>query len=69
MTQNEAEWRLELEESAQGVDLFEAPGAEVQVEDAKEEAIDWIADPLGAGDGEHQGPEESLEQAQLNLAT
>jgi hypothetical protein len=49
MTQNEAEWRLELEESAQGTDLFEAPGGEAQVEDAREDAIDRIADPLGAG--------------------
>jgi len=59
VTQNEAGWRLELEESAQGTDLFEAPGAEVQVENAKEEAIDWIADPLGVGDFEHEVFEES----------
>ena len=49
MTQNEAEWRLELEESAQGTDLFEAPGADVQAEEARETAVEPIADPLGAG--------------------
>lgn len=49
MTQKEAEWRLELEESAQGTDLFEAPGAEVQAEEAREDAVEPIADPLGAG--------------------
>jgi len=49
MTQNEAEWRLELEESAQGTDLFEAPGAEVQAEEAREDAVEPLADPLGTG--------------------
>jgi hypothetical protein len=49
MSQKEAEWRLELEESAQGTDLFEPPGAEVQTEDAREDAVEPIADPLGAG--------------------
>jgi hypothetical protein len=49
MTQKEAEWQLELEESAQGTDLFEAPGAEVQAEQAREDAVEPIADPLGAG--------------------
>jgi hypothetical protein len=49
MTQKEAEWQLELEESAQGTDLFKAPGAEVQAEEAREDAVKPIADPLGAG--------------------
>jgi hypothetical protein len=40
MTRNEQERLLELEESAQGVELFRAPGHELQIEDAAEEAED-----------------------------
>jgi len=34
----ESEWLLELEESAQGTDLYEAPGAKAQVDAAREDA-------------------------------
>lgn len=43
MTQNDAEWKRELEESAQGVDLFEAPGGEMQATEAKDDADEYIA--------------------------
>ena len=41
MTQNDADWTNELEESAQGTDLFEAPGSAKQAEEARESATDW----------------------------
>ena len=37
---SEKEWLLELEESAQGTDLYEGPGGATQVESAREDAID-----------------------------
>jgi hypothetical protein len=37
MTNKDAEWQLELEESAQGTDFFEAPGSTLQIEDARED--------------------------------
>ena len=37
---SEKEWLLELEESAQGTDLYEAPGGATQVESAREDTID-----------------------------
>ena len=37
MTSKDAEWQLELEESAQGTDFFEAPGSTLQIEDARED--------------------------------
>jgi hypothetical protein len=42
--QNDAERMLELEESAEGADLFRAPGAQLQVEKARDqaEASGWI---------------------------
>lgn len=43
MTGKEAEWRLKLEESAQGIDLFEAPGADFQASDARNDATEWSA--------------------------
>jgi hypothetical protein len=44
MTQHEAERLLELEESAQGAGLYRAPGEELQVEKARDqaEASGWI---------------------------
>lgn len=44
MTQNEAERLLELEESAQGAGLYRAPGDELQVEKARDqaEASGWV---------------------------
>lgn len=38
MTQKDEKWRLELEESAQGTDLFKAPGLELQAAEAAEMA-------------------------------
>jgi hypothetical protein len=52
MTQNDLEWRLELEESAQGVDLFEAPGSATLNSEAKETAKDWDS---GSGDLDSPG--------------
>jgi hypothetical protein len=48
MTQNDAEWRLELEESAQGTDLFEAPGDKIQMDEAYQAAKEWSS---GEDDG------------------
>lgn len=36
----ESEWLLELEESAQGTDLYEAPGGATQMESAREDAAE-----------------------------
>ncbi len=47
MTQNDADWTNELEESAQGTDLFEAPGSAIQNKEARESATDWES-----GDGQ-----------------
>lgn len=41
MTQNDSDWKRELEESAQGIDLFEAPGADIHNQDARDSAVDW----------------------------
>jgi hypothetical protein len=51
MTQNEAERLLELEESAQGAGLYRAPGDELQVEKARDqaEASGWIPEEGAAG--------------------
>ena len=50
MTQNDAERMLELEESADGVDLFRASGEELQMEKARDqaEASSWIPDKEGS---------------------
>jgi len=37
---SDTEWLLELEESAQGTDLYEAPGGQAQMETAKEDIAD-----------------------------
>lgn len=58
MAQNDTEWRLELEESAQGTDLFEAPGSAVHAEDARQEATDW-----NAGVESSDGPGARVEKA------
>lgn len=53
MTQNEREWRLDLEESAQGTDLFEAPGRDVQTSEARASAVEAAAgDPEGSSNVE-----------------
>lgn len=46
MTTNDAERVLELEEGAEGVELFRPPGADLQVEKARDqaEASGWIPD-------------------------
>lgn len=51
MTQNEAERLLDLEESAQGADLYRAPGEELQVEKARDqaEASGWIPEQAATG--------------------
>jgi len=43
MTQNDAEWTEELEESAQGTHFFEAPGQELQASETKSDADEYIA--------------------------
>ncbi|MEA1903613.1 MAG: hypothetical protein U9N56_08820 [Actinomycetota bacterium] len=58
MTQNDAEWKRELEESAQGTDLFEAPGSAIQNEDARQSAVDW-----DAGDPERTEGSANVEEA------
>ncbi|MGA7271279.1 MAG: hypothetical protein WB239_09435 [Acidimicrobiia bacterium] len=52
MTQNEAERLLELEESAQGAGLYRAPGEELQVEKARDqaEASGWIPEQAAQGE-------------------
>lgn len=51
MTQNEAERLLELEESAQGAGLYRAPGEDLQVEKARDqaEASGWVPEQRGKG--------------------
>ena len=36
---SDTEWLLELEESAQGTDLYQAPGGKTQLEEAREDAV------------------------------
>lgn len=43
MTQQDREWELELEESAQGTDSFTAPGASIQTEEARHAAEESAA--------------------------
>lgn len=43
MAQNDAQWTQELEESAQGTDLFEAPGQDMQASEAKDDAEEYTA--------------------------
>ena len=45
MSQQDREWELELEESAQGTDSFTAPGGAIQADEARESAIEWSAGP------------------------
>lgn len=49
MSDKDRDWELELEESAQGTDLFEAPGSDIQSDEAREAAADWSsgAEPAG----------------------
>jgi hypothetical protein len=51
MTARDAERLLELEESAEGVELFRSPGSELQVEKARDqaEASGWIPEREVAG--------------------
>lgn len=50
MTQKDAEWEQELEESAQGTDLFVAPGRDLAATDAKEEADEYTAGESQTGE-------------------
>lgn len=50
MTQKDAEWEQELEESAQGTDLFSAPGHDLAATDAKEEAHEYTAGATQTGE-------------------
>lgn len=43
MAQQDREWELELEESAQGTDSFKAPGGAIQADEAWESAKEWSA--------------------------
>ena len=43
MGQQDREWELELEESAQGTDSFTAPGGAIQSQEARESAKEWSA--------------------------
>ena len=43
MAQQDREWEMELEESAQGTDSFTAPGSDKQVDEAREAAKEWAA--------------------------
>ncbi len=43
MGQQDREWELELEESAQGTDSFTAPGSAIQSDEARESAKEWSA--------------------------
>ena len=42
---SETEWLLELEDSAQGTDLYSAPGGEVQMQDARDDAAEPVVEP------------------------
>lgn len=43
MAQQNREWELELEESAQGTDNFTAPGGALQADESREAAKEWSA--------------------------
>lgn len=43
MAQQNRDWELELEESAQGTDSFTAPGGAIQADEARETAKEWSA--------------------------
>jgi hypothetical protein len=51
MAQQNSEWELELEESAQGTDNFTAPGRAIQSEEARESAKEWSAGSDAGGIG------------------
>lgn len=63
MDTNNPEWALELEESAEGVELFHPPGSELQLEKAADqaEASGWIPN---AEDGETR-PSDHLDLARV----
>lgn len=61
MAQQEREWDLELEESAQGTDSFTAPGGAMQTEDARESAREWSAGSVS----EITGPTPRVEKARV----
>jgi hypothetical protein len=50
MGNKDGEWRLELEESAQGTDFFEAPGSIMQMAEAKEDVENESLDLVGGGE-------------------
>lgn len=47
MAQQQDNWEMELEESAQGTDSYSAPGGEAQLEEAREAAKEWSAGEPG----------------------
>ncbi len=55
MSERDAEQMLELEESAEGVDLFRPPGEQLQVEKARDqaEASGWIPERVELGNSTH----------------
>ena len=71
MTQNDAEWRLEMEESAQGTDFFEAPGRDVQTSEAKASATEFSAGETGSPSSVEKVRERrhSLSGAMMDLET
>lgn len=48
MAQNQEDWKLELEESAQGTESFSAPGGDIQASRAREADVEWRAGNNGA---------------------
>lgn len=61
MTQQDREWELELEESAQGTDSFTAPGGAVQADEARESAKEWSA----GSDADATGSSPRVEKARV----
>lgn len=61
MAQQDREWELELEESAQGTDSFAAPGAAMQVDQARESAEEWSA----GSDADATGSSPRVEKARV----
>ncbi len=63
MKSNQVEWQHELEESAHGVDLFRPPGAQLQIENAHDQAVasGWIPE----GEEVDSPPSSRLSRAQI----
>jgi hypothetical protein len=61
MAQQDREWELELEESAQGTDSFTAPGGAMQADEARQAAKEWSA----GSEGNAQGSSTRVEKARV----